>query len=138
MKLLLHTKFFFKPIIYMEVIFMARKRKGSVDEYIEAKITLPSEGDLFGLVLRRLGGSWLEVSCSDGKIRKVLIPGKMRRTRIYEGDIILLRPWYGMQEDTRADVIYKYAKSEIKWLLKSKYAEELKKILTEEILEEYL
>jgi len=115
-----------------------RRKKEDIDEFIESKITLPSEGDLFGLVLRRLGGSWLEVSCSDGKIRKVRIPGKMKRTRIYEGDILLIRPWYGIQEDTRADVVYKYGKSEIKWLLRSKYADELKKMVPEEILEEYI
>lgn len=115
-----------------------RKKEEELEELIKSKITLPNEGDLFGLVLRRLGGLWLEVSCSDEKIRKVRIPGKLRRVRIYEGDIILLRPWYGIQEDTRADVLYKYSKSEIKWLLKSKYADELKKVLTEEILEEYL
>jgi len=115
-----------------------KKKKNFTDETVESKKTLPSEGDLFGLVLRRLGGSWLEVSCSDGKIRRVIIPGKMRRVRIYEGDIILVRPWYGIQADTRGDVIYKYGKSEIKWLLKSRFAEDLKKIMSEELLEEYL
>ncbi len=116
---------------------MSRRKRGrESDDFMESKIVTPSEGDLFGLVLRRLGGSWLEVSCSDRKIRKVLIPGKMRRTRICEGDVILIRPWYGMQEDTRGDVIHKYNRSEVRWLLKSRYREELEKILPEDILEE--
>jgi len=118
---------------------MSPKKKSSrMEEFTESKVMVPSEGDLFGLVIRRLGGSWLEVSCSDGKIRKVLIPGKMRRVRIYDGDVILVRPWYGMQEDTRGDVIHKYSRSEVRWLLKSKYREVLEKILPEDILEEYI
>ncbi|MHA1589290.1 MAG: translation initiation factor eIF-1A [Candidatus Njordarchaeales archaeon] len=116
---------------------MSRRRDEEIEEIIKSKITLPSEGDLFGLVLRRLGGSWLEVSCSDGKIRKVRIPGKMRRVRIFEGDIILIRPWYGIQEDTRADVVYKYDKSEVRWLLKSEYGKVLREFIPEDILEEY-
>ncbi|MCD6490820.1 MAG: translation initiation factor eIF-1A [Candidatus Njordarchaeia archaeon] len=117
---------------------MSRRDKKEEDELISSKIVLPEAGDLFGLVLRRLGGLWLEVLCSDEKTRKVRIPGKMRRVRIYEGDIIILKPWYGMQEDERGDVVWKYRKSEIRWLLKSKYAEELKKIIPEDILEEYI
>ncbi len=113
---------------------MAKKRYHELED----KVTLPQEGDLFALVLRRLGGSWIEVQCSDGKIRKARLTQKVRFTRIYEGDIILCRPWYGIQPDTRADVIHKYSKNELKHLLKSDFAEELKKIIPEELLEEIL
>lgn len=115
-----------------------RKHTREHEDFMESKVVTPDKGDLFGLVLRRLGGSWLEVSCSDGKIRRVLIPGKMRRTRIYEGDVILVRPWYGMQEDTRGDVLHKYSRSEVRWLLKSRYRDILEKIMPEDLLEEYI
>lgn len=115
-----------------------RRREEEEDlEIIKEKVVLPEEGDLFGLVIRRLGGSWLEVQCSDGIIRKVRIPGKMRRVRIFDGDIILVRPWYGIQED-RGDVKHKYSPGEIRLLLKTEYSSEIEKVAPPEVLEEYM
>ena len=118
---------------------MPRRSKEEEElEFLKSKLVLPEEGDLFGLVIRRLGGLWLEVQCADGLIRKVRIPGKMRRVRIYDGDVILLTPWYGINEKERADVKHKYSPGEIRLLMRTDYKKELEKILPEEILEEYL
>lgn len=106
------------------------------EEEIAGKVRVPEPGDLFGYVIRRLGGSWLEVYCSDEKTRKVRIPGKLRHTRIFEGSIILVRPWYGLQEDERGDVVYVYRKTELRKLMQTKWREELLKVLPEELREE--
>jgi len=117
---------------------MARKSKEEEElEFIKSRLVLPEEGDLFGLVIRRLGGLWLEVQCYDGLIRKVRIPGKMRRVRIYDGDVILVTPWYGINEKERGDVKHKYRPNEIRLLMRTEYRKELEKILPEEMLEEY-
>ncbi len=107
-----------------------------MSEKIPSRVRIPEPGELFGYVIRRLGGSWLEVLCSDEKIRKVRIPGKMRRVRIFEGFIILVRPWYGIDPDNRADVVYAYKKTELKKLLQTEWKDELLKVLPEDLREE--
>ena len=117
---------------------MPRKARRNRDlESIKAKTVFPEEGDMFGVVIRRLGGMWLEVQCADGKIRKVRIPGKMKRIRIFDGDLILITPWYGITEE-KADVKHKYFPNEIRVLLKTEYKDEIEKIMPPEILENYL
>ncbi len=115
---------------------MPRRNRDDDLESLKAKVVLPEEGDLFGFVIRRLGGLWLEVQCSDGEIRKVRIPGKLKRVRIFDGDLVLCRPWYGIRED-RADVKHKYFPNEIRLLMRTEYRKEIEKVLPPEILEEY-
>ena len=63
-----------------------------------------------------LGSDKLRVQCDDGKERIVRIPGKLRkRVWIRVGDIILIQPWKVMT-DRRADVIWRYTKTQAKWL----------------------
>ncbi|MGQ4892303.1 MAG: hypothetical protein ACP6IP_07415 [Candidatus Njordarchaeia archaeon] len=114
-----------------------RSRRDDDLEAIKAKTVMPEEGDMFGFVIRRLGGMWLEVQCSDGKIRKVRIPGKMKRIRIFDGDLILITPWYGITEE-KADVKHKYFPNEVRILLKTKHRETIEKLLPPEVLENYL
>ena len=110
---------------------MSPKRRG------EEKVIKPEPGDLFGLILRRLGGSWLEVLCSDGVVRKVRIPRSKRSCKVYENDIILIRPWYGIDE-SKADLKDKLRPRDIKHLLQTEHSEELLKILPDELKEIYL
>ena len=68
-----------------------------------------------------LGSDKLRVQCDDGKERIVRIPGKLRkRVWIRVGDIILIQPWKVMI-DRRADVIWRYTKTQAKWLEKKGY-----------------
>jgi len=94
------------------------------------------DGDLFGLILRLLGGSWIEVYCSDNKVRKVRIPRSKRSVRVRENDIIIIRPWYGIDED-RADLKDKLTPRNIRNLLQTEHREAIIKILTDELKEIY-
>lgn len=102
----------------------------------EEKITTLEEGDLVGLVLRMMGGDWIEVFCDDEVVRKVRIPKSKRSIRIKPNDLIVIRPWYGIDE-TRGDMITKLTPRDLKHLLKTERGENIKKILTEEQKEFY-
>lgn len=74
-----------------------------------------------GLVELMLGSDKLRVRCDDGKERIVRIPGKLRkRVWISVGDLIIIQPWKVMS-DKRADVIWRYTKTQAKWLEKKGY-----------------
>jgi len=110
---------------------LSKKRK----KHEEKTITL-EDGDLFGLILRMLGGSWIEVYCSDEKVRKVRIPRSKRRVRVKENDVIIVRPWYGIDEN-RADLKDKLTPRHIKNLLQTEHRDAILKVLTDELKELY-
>ena len=98
------------------------KGKGKGQQFIpsEAQRThRPDEGELFGVIIKILGGNHLEVMASDGLRRIVRIPGKMNRRKwVRSGDLILLEPWYGMDEEKKADLKYVYQRNEYRGLFK--------------------
>jgi translation initiation factor 1A len=76
------------------------------------RIRKPREGEVAGLVEERLGGDKLKVSCDDGNVRVCRITGKIRkRVWIRVGDVVLVEPW-SAQSDIRADVIWRYTRTE--------------------------
>ncbi|MDI6825877.1 MAG: translation initiation factor eIF-1A [Candidatus Aenigmarchaeota archaeon] len=86
-----------------------------------ARTRIPKEGEVLGLVELMLGSDKLRVRCDDGKERIVRIPGKLRkRVWISVGDLIIIQPWKVMS-DKRADVIWRYTKTQAKWLEKKGY-----------------
>ena len=85
------------------------------------RVRIPKEGEILGVVLQMLGAGMLSVKCTDGKIRKVRIPGKYKkRMWCRVGDIVLVSPWYGLQED-RADLVYRYRPNQTNWLVRNGY-----------------
>jgi translation initiation factor 1A len=97
-----------------------RREKWTEEEEI-ARIRLPKEGELLGIVELMLGSDKLRVQCDDGKERIVRIPGKLRkRVWIRVGDLILIQPWKVMT-DRRADVVWRYTKTQAGWLQKKGY-----------------
>jgi translation initiation factor 1A len=76
------------------------------------------ENEMFGIVSRVLGGSRMDIQSADGISRLARIPGKMRRRvgRFRIGDLIILTPWD--IQDEKADIIYRYRKNQIRFLLK--------------------
>jgi translation initiation factor 1A len=99
-----------------------KKRKEVLTEEEEiARIRIPKEGEVLGLVELMLGSDKLRVQCDDSKERIVRIPGKLRkRVWIRVGDIILIQPWKVMT-DRRADVIWRYTRTQANWLQKKGY-----------------
>lgn len=83
-----------------------------------------NKGEMFAIVDKILGGSRMIVMCADGKSRMARIPGKIkRRMWIKEGDLVIIRPWEF--QDEKADVIYRYTRTQASHLSKSNKLPEL-------------
>ena len=66
---------------------------------------MPQEGEMFGRVIKLVGGDNVIVKCTDGKVRTCRIRGKIkRRMWIRENDLVLLAPW-DFQSD-KADIVW--------------------------------
>lgn len=66
-----------------------------------------------------LGGSRLIVMCEDGKSRLARIPGRMkRRMWIRAGELLIIKPW--QFQDEKADVVYRYTKTQSFYLAKKR------------------
>lgn len=97
-----------------------RRRRGPLTPEEEqeeiARIRMPRAGEMFGVVLEMLGAGKLRVECDDGLTRICRIPGKIRkRVWVRLGDLILVKPW-SVQPAERADVIWKYTRTQANWL----------------------
>ena len=96
---------------------MARKkRRESRQETKEFPLPNEEEGTMLCVVLRNLGGGFLEVFCVDGETYKARIPGKMRR-RVWmrPGDVVLFAPWG--TSDKKGDIVYRYIKNQVAKLI---------------------
>jgi translation initiation factor 1A len=90
-------------------------------------VRIPKEGELLGEVIQSLGYDRVKVRCEDNEIRICRIPGKFKKKEwLKEGDIVLVLPWYGMQEKTRGDLLHIYKRAELKELEKLNYLSRLK------------
>ena len=59
----------------------------------------------------------MNIICGDGKSRMARIPGRMkRRARVRAGDLLIIKPW-DIQDD-KADVIYRYTRTQSRILSK--------------------
>ena len=80
------------------------------------KIRLPEEGELFGRVLKMLGGENLVVKCLDGITRRGRIRGKLkRRIWIRNNDIVIIAPW-DFKSDERGDILWRFTLPQVDWL----------------------
>ncbi len=85
------------------------------------RVRTPRKGEIPAMVEQILGHGKLKVRSSDGKIRLARIPGKMKkRIWIREGDVVLIKPWE-FQSDEKADVVWRYTRTEANWLEKRGY-----------------
>ena len=55
------------------------KKEMTQEEMEIARIRLPKEGEVIGIVEMMLGGDKMKVICDDGKTRICRIPGKLRK-----------------------------------------------------------
>jgi len=83
------------------------KRK-VLNESALKELQLPQEGEMFGRVIKLLGGENLLVKCADGVTRRGRIRGKLkRRVWIRDNDIVIIAPWeFGQAE--RGDILWRY------------------------------
>jgi translation initiation factor 1A len=100
-------------------------RKPKAEEIEIAKIRLPREGEVLGVVEAMVGGDKLKVRCADEAVRICRIPGRLRkRMWIYTGDLVLVRPW-AVQAAERADIIFKYTRTQAGWLKRKGYVKSI-------------
>ena len=97
------------------------KRLQEVDKPI--RVRLPRGKEVIGIVDQRVGGNKMFVACLDGKTRNCRVPGRLRRKLwLRPGDVVIIEPWE-LDADTRADVIFKYTKTQIALLKRKGYLE---------------
>ena len=87
------------------------KRK-VLNESALKELRLPQEGEMFGRVIKLLGGENLLVKCADDVTRRGRIRGKLkRRVWIRDNDIVIIAPWeFG--HAARGDILWRYTLSQ--------------------------
>ncbi|RDJ31117.1 MAG: translation initiation factor 1A [Crenarchaeota archaeon] len=87
------------------------------------EMQLPADGELFGRVIKMMGGENLLVKCSDGVTRRGRIRGKLkRRVWIRDNDIVIIAPWEFGDKD-RGDILWRYTLPQVDWLKANKHIE---------------
>lgn len=88
-----------------------KNNQGIPEEQIRLRLPRKRDNELFAIAERLMGGSRMNVVCADGKARLARIPGRMkRRARVRAGDLLIVVPW-DIQDD-KADVVYRYTKTQ--------------------------
>lgn len=79
---------------------------------------LATDGQLYALVIKKAGGHYIDVKCSDDKERKAFIRGALRKkVWMNSGDVLLISCREGLSEDNKCDIIYRYSYPQAKKLL---------------------
>lgn len=80
------------------------------------EIRLPEEGELFGRVLKMLGGENVMIKCNDNVTRRGRIRGKLkRRVWIRDNDIVIIAPW-DFNDSERGDIVWRFTLPQVEWL----------------------
>ncbi|UCF13127.1 MAG: translation initiation factor eIF-1A [Thermoplasmatales archaeon] len=101
------------------------RKNGNEGEYIRLQLPKKHKKEMFAIADRLMGGSRINAICEDGKSRMTRIPGKMKRkARVRAGDLLIVKPWE--IQDEKADVVYRYTRTQANTLSR-------RKLLPEEI-----
>ena len=85
------------------------------------EIRLPEEGEMFGRVIKMMGGENVMVKCEDGVARRGRIRGKLkRRVWIRDNDVVIIAPW-DFGEEGRGDILWRYTLPQVDWLKQNKH-----------------
>ena len=99
----------------MTVMSLMGKRQVKNESDLK-EMRLPEEGELFGRVLKMLGGENVMVKCTDGVTRRGRIRGKLkRRVWIRDNDIVIIAPW-DFKENERGDIVWRFTLPQVEWL----------------------
>jgi len=97
------------------VLYVMGKRQVKNESDLK-EMRLPEEGELFGRVLKMLGGENVMVKCTDGLTRRGRIRGKLkRRVWIRDNDIVIIAPW-DFKKDERGDIVWRFTLPQVEWL----------------------
>ncbi len=105
------------PTSYMLIMMIMGMGKRQVkNESALKEIRLPEEGELFGRVLKMLGGENVMIKCDDNVTRRGRIRGKLkRRVWIRDNDIVIIAPW-DFKENERGDIVWRFTLPQVEWL----------------------
>ncbi len=109
--------FYADPTSYMLIMKTNNMGKRQVkNESALKEIRLPEEGELFGRVLKMLGGENVMIKCDDNVTRRGRIRGKLkRRVWIRDNDIVIIAPW-DFKESERGDIVWRFTLPQVEWL----------------------
>ncbi|MDG6220078.1 MAG: translation initiation factor eIF-1A [Candidatus Thermoplasmatota archaeon] len=94
------------------------------DELVRVRLPRKKEGEIFAIADQNLGAYKIKIMCADGKGRLGRIPGKIKkRMWIREGDLLIVKPWDF--QDEKADIIYRYTKTQSSYLSRKKMLPEI-------------
>ena len=80
------------------------------------EIRIPEEGEMFGRVLKMLGGENVMIKCTDGITRRGRIRGKLkRRVWIRDNDIVIIAPW-DFKDSEMGDIVWRFTLPQVDWL----------------------
>jgi len=101
----------------MLITVMSTMGKRQVKNESDLKeMRLPEEGELFGRVLKMLGGENVMIKCTDGFTRRGRIRGKLkRRVWIRDNYIVIITPW-DFKENERGDIVWRFTLPQVDWL----------------------
>lgn len=104
---------------------MAKARQPTQEEIEIAKIRIPKNTEVLGVIEAMVGGDKLKVKCDDGNTRICRIPGKLRkRVWMKPGDLVLVEPW-NVQSNERGDIAFRYTTTQANWLKRKGYVKHL-------------
>ncbi|MCK4717802.1 MAG: translation initiation factor eIF-1A [Thermoplasmata archaeon] len=107
--------------------YNSRKRKkadAAPEQIVRVRLPRKRESEIFAIADQNLGAYKIRIICADGKSRLGRIPGKIKkRMWIREGDLLIVRPW--SFQDEKADIIYRYTKTQSAYLSRKRMLPEI-------------
>ncbi len=95
------------------------EKDGEGEDFIRVRLPNKKLGEMYGIAEQLLGAYKIRVICEDGKSRLGRIPGKIKkRMWIREGDLLIVKPWDF--QDEKADIVYRYTRTEASYLSRKK------------------
>ncbi|CAB3288481.1 Translation initiation factor 1A [Methanocaldococcus lauensis] len=95
------------------------------EQQIRVRLPKKEENEILGIIEQMLGASRVRVRCLDGKTRLGRIPGRLKKKIwVREGDIVIVKPWV-VQGDQKCDIIWRYTKTQVEWLKRKGYLDEI-------------
>ena len=80
------------------------------------EIKLPEDEEMFGRVIKMMGGENVMVKCDDNVARRGRIRGKLkRRVWIRDNDIVIIAPW-DFKDSERGDIVWRFTLPQVEWL----------------------